>query len=51
MATRVRLFDLQPSGRCWPDEAYEEMLKYQGKLSILHFIKLNQDNSVHPGYR
>ena len=34
MATRVRLFDLQPSGKCWPDEAYEEMLKYQGKLSI-----------------
>ena len=29
MATRVRLYDLQPRGRCWPDEAYEEMLKYQ----------------------
>ena len=38
MATRVRLFDLQPSGRSWPDEAYEEMLKYQGKLSILYFF-------------
>ena len=38
MATRVRLFDLQPSGRCWPDEAYKEMLKYQGKLSILHLF-------------
>jgi hypothetical protein len=38
MATRLRLFDLQPSGRCWPDEAYEEMLKYQGKLPILHLF-------------
>lgn len=39
MATRVRLFDLQPSGRCWPDEAYEEMLKYQDQDLFMYVVE------------